>query len=87
MEFNLDQIKELEDLLTTPAWPLYQRLLKEKLEISLEDMRNAKDWSDFIESRAMANLLELDIIPLIPTTLDEWREEHRSLPDEIEEEV
>lgn len=88
MELNFEQIKRLEDLITHEGWPLYQKLLAEKLEISLEDMRNSKDWSDFVESKGMANLLEFDIIPIIPDTLAEWKEElaNRSNSEEIEKE-
>lgn len=90
MQLNFEQIKMLEDLISHEGWILYQKLLLEKLEISLEDMRNAKDWSDFIESRGMANLIELDIIPLVSNTLEEWREDqlaNRSSEEHLEEEV
>ena len=76
MELNLEQIKLLEDLMTHEGWIIYQKLLLEKLDDALVDLRNSKDWPDYVETRGMANLIELDIIPLVSTTLEEWREEH-----------
>mgnify|MGYP001596482199 CR=1 FL=1 len=90
MELNLEQIKMLEDLATHEGWIVYQGLLKEKWAIALDDMRNAKDWPDFIESRAMANLIEFDITPLVSDTIAEWQEDHKASveePEKIEEEV
>lgn len=71
MELSQDQKKQLKELLLLENFRLYQALLREQLDIAIENMKNAKTWKEFVETSTVVRTLERIVIPLISNEIAE----------------